>query len=123
MAGSLRRIETFVAMFAGPPDRWGVSLEGTGVQHMGNGNMIRPGHHFDKVLMVQMQVGLRHKLAVNGIDVGQGPAIPAQDRTSHLATLIVVVGMRLNMKVFRSFVKKTFWKNMSDEAQGADRIE
>ena len=111
------------ATFASLPDRWGVSLEGTAVQHMGNGSMIRPGHHFEKVFLAQMQVGWRHKLIVNGIDVGQGSAIPAQDMTSRLVMLIVAVGMRPNMKVFRSFLKKTFWKSMSDEAPEAGRIE
>ena len=42
---------------------------------------------------------------------------------SRLATLIVAVGMRLNKKVSRSFLKKTFWKSMSDEAQEADRMK
>ena len=85
--------------------------------------MIRPGPHFDKVLQVQTQVGLRHKLVVNGIGVGQGLAIPAQCRTSRLAMPIVAVAMRLNMKVSRSFLKKTFWKSMSDEAQEAGQIK
>ena len=58
MAGSLRRLETFVGMIAGPPDRRGVSFEGTAVQHRGNCSMIRPEHHFDKVLLAQMLVGL-----------------------------------------------------------------
>ena len=70
MAGSLRRTKTFVGMFAGPLDRQGVSFEGTAFQHMGNGNKIRPGHHFDKVLLAQMQGGLRHKLVVNRVGVG-----------------------------------------------------
>lgn len=123
MAGSLRRLETFVGMFAGPPDRRGVSLERTAVQHRGNCSMIRPGHHFDKVLLAQKQVGLRHKLIVNGIDVDREPAIPAQDRTSRLATPIVAVGTRPNTKMSRSFLKKTFWKSVSDEAQEAGRTK
>ena len=74
--------------------------------------------------MAQTEAGSPHKLLVDEVvvDAKLGQETLAQYMTSHLGTRIVVVGRMLNTTASRSFLRKTSWKNTSDEAPTAGRI-
>lgn len=124
MVDSWCRVDLFVvAKIAHPHDLQRLSLAGTETRHMAKDSRIRWEHYNGRVSPAQTQWGSPHMRAVGEfvIDIGWGQETLALRKTSRLGTQIAVVGKTQSTKTSGSFLRKTFWKSVSDGAPMADR--
>ena len=79
--------------------------------------------YYGRVWMAQTEAGSPHTLIVDEIVVGArlGQETLVQYTISHLETRIAVVERMPNTMASLSFLRKTSWKNTSDEAPAAGR--